>query len=177
MWARNWTNGSMKLLNLQLDFAISQPQACYAAFTFGLRHRWTYFLRTLPDIAELLEPLERAINEVLIPAVTDHTVTKVERDLLGLPVRMGGLGFTDPVVTSSSEYEASIKVTNPLVRRIVQQEHLPPDASEIQTQQLIMSTRKQKDDCLSERLEQMKNSPPTKAKRAVELATEKGSSN
>ena len=39
---------------------------------------------------------------------------------------MGGLGFTDPVVTSSSEYEASIEVTNPLVRRIVEQEHQPP---------------------------------------------------
>ena len=164
-----WVNEVTKLA----DFAISQPQACYAAFTFGLRHRWTYFLRTLRDIAELLEPLERAINEVLIPAVTDHTVTKVERDLLGLPVRMGGLGFTDPVVTSSSEYEASIKVTNPLVRRIVEQEHQSPDASEIQT----LSTRKQKDDCLSERLEQVKNSLPTKAKRAVGLATEKGSSN
>ena len=111
-----WVNEVTKLE----DFAISQPQASYAAFTFGLRHHWTYFLRTLRDIAELLEPLERAINEVLIPAVTDHTVTKVERDLLGLPVRMGGLGFTDPVVTSSSEYEASIKATNPLVRRIVE---------------------------------------------------------
>ena len=42
------------------DFTISQPQASYAAFTFGLRHGWTYFLRTLPDISELLEPLERA---------------------------------------------------------------------------------------------------------------------
>ena len=154
------------------NFAASQPQACYAAFTFGLRHRWTYFLRILPDIAELLEPLERAINEVLIPAVTDHTVTKAERNLLGFPLRMGGLGFTDPVVTSSSEYEASIEVTNPLVRRIVEQEHQPPDASEIQ-----LSTRKQKDDCLSERLEQVKNSLPTKAKRAVKLGTEKGSSN
>ena len=59
-----WVNEVTKLA----DFAISQPQASYAAFTFGLRHRWTYFLRTLPDIAELLEPLERAINEVLIPA-------------------------------------------------------------------------------------------------------------
>ena len=117
-----WVNEVTKLA----DFAISQPQACYAAFTFGLRHRWTYFLRTLPDIAESLEPLERAINEVLIPAVTDHTVTKVERDLLGLHLRMGGLGFTDPLVTSSSEYEASIEVTNPLVRRIVEQEHQPP---------------------------------------------------
>ena len=148
------------------DFATSQPEACYAAFTFGLRHRWTYFLRTLPDIAELLEPLERAINEALIPAVSDHTVTKAERDLFGLPVHMGGLGFTDPVVTSSSEYEASIRVTNPLVRWVVEEEHQPPDASEIQTLQL--STRKQKDDCLSERLEQVKKSLPTKAKRVVE---------
>ena len=39
------------------------------------------------------------INEVVIPAVTDHTFTKVEHDLVGPPVRMGGLGFTDPVVT------------------------------------------------------------------------------
>ena len=59
-----WVNEVTKLA----EFAISQPQASYAAFTFGLRHRWIYFLRTLPDIAELLEPLERAINEVFIPA-------------------------------------------------------------------------------------------------------------
>ena len=77
--------------------------------------------------------------------------------------------------TSSSEYEASIKVTNPLVRRVVEQEHQPPDASEIRTPQL--STGKQKDDCLSEKLKQVNSSLPTKAKRAVELATEKGSSN
>ena len=90
-----------------------------------------------------------------MPAVTDHTVTKVERDLLGCPVRMGGLAFTDPVATSSSEFEASVKVTNPLVRRIFEQEHQPPDASEIRTLQL--STRNQKEDCLSGRLEQVKS--------------------
>ena len=48
-------------------------------------------------------------------------------------------------------------------------------ASEIRT--LQRSSRKQKDDCLSEGLEQVKNSLPKKAERAVELATEKGSSN
>ena len=82
--------------------------------------------------------------------------------------------FTDPVVTSSSEYEASVKVTNPLVRQIGEQEHQPPYASEIRT--LQVSTRKQTDDCLSERLEQVKNSLPTRTKQTVELATEKGSS-
>ena len=37
-------------VTLLAEFAISQPQACYAAFTFGLRHKWTYFMRALPDI-------------------------------------------------------------------------------------------------------------------------------
>ena len=122
-------------------------------------------------MAELLEPLERAINEVLIPAVTGHnTHTKVESDLLGALCAWEALNET-----SSSEYEVPIKVTNPLVRRVVEQEHQPADFSEIRTLQL--STGKQKDDCLSEKLKQVNSSLPTKAKRAVELATEKESSN
>ena len=44
------------------DFAILQPRASCAVFTFGLRHHWTYFLRTLPDIVELLEPVEGVIT-------------------------------------------------------------------------------------------------------------------
>ena len=40
------------------EFARSQRQASYAAFTFGLRHWWTYFMRTLPDIETLLQPLD-----------------------------------------------------------------------------------------------------------------------
>ena len=104
-----------------------------------------YFQGTLPDIAELLEPLKHAINGALIQAVTDHTVTKVEGDLLGFPMGMEGLGFTDPV-TSFSEDEASLNVTHRLVRRIVEQKDQPPDASEFRTLQL--STRKQQKNCL-----------------------------
>ncbi|CAB4039975.1 Hypothetical predicted protein, partial [Paramuricea clavata] len=85
----DWVSQIVKLA----EFAASHPQACYAVFSFGLRHRWTYFLRTLPDIEDLLEPLERAIANVLIPSITDHHCTKSERHLLALPVRMGGLGL------------------------------------------------------------------------------------
>ena len=49
------------------EFAAANPQASYAAFTIKLKHRWTYYLRTLPDIEDLLdllEPLERAIGNV-----------------------------------------------------------------------------------------------------------------
>ena len=80
-------------VTLLAEFAISQPQSCYAAFTFGLRHKWTYFMITLPDIEDLLELLERAISDVLIPSLTEHNCSVAERKLLALPARMGGLGM------------------------------------------------------------------------------------
>ena len=49
-------------------------------------------MRTLPDIEDLLEPLERAISDVLIPSLTEHNCSVTERKLLALPARMGGLG-------------------------------------------------------------------------------------
>ena len=66
-------------------------------------------LRTLPDIADLLEPLERATFDLL-----EHQVAEIERDLLALPVRMGNLGLVNPISQSRHEYEASIKTTAPL---------------------------------------------------------------
>jgi len=57
------------------EFAQSHPQASYVAFTFGLRHRWTYYLRTLLNIENLLEPLEHAISDVLIPSMAEHKCT------------------------------------------------------------------------------------------------------
>ena len=60
----DWVNEVKRLE----EFAVSHPQACFVAFTFGLKHRWTYSLRTLPDIDTLLEPLEHAVAEVLIPS-------------------------------------------------------------------------------------------------------------
>ena len=104
-----------------VEFAVSQPQASYAAFTFGLRHQWTYFLSTLPDITDLLEPLERAVSDVLIPSLLEHQVTETERDLLALHVRMGGLGQVNHVNQLRQEYEASIKATASLVKQIVKQ--------------------------------------------------------
>ena len=75
------------------EFARSQPQASYAAFTFGLRHRWTYFMRTLPDIENLLAFRTCNISDVLIPSLIERNCSEAEGDLVALPVRMGGLGL------------------------------------------------------------------------------------
>ena len=87
---------------------------------FGLRYHWT-----LPDIAPFLEPLEHAIADLLVPAITEHVTTQEEGDLLELPVHLGELGLVNPARTALQEYEASVKITGPLVRQIVKQIHKP----------------------------------------------------
>ena len=77
--------------------ASTQPHAAYAAFTHGLSSHWTYISRTIPDIQDLLHPLETAIHQHLIPALTGREACSVaERDLLALPVRLGGMGLVNP---------------------------------------------------------------------------------
>ena len=98
------------------------------AFIFGLRHQWTYLLRTLPDIEDLLEPLECAIADVLIPSIMDHhCTTPSERDLLALSVRLGGLGIINPSQDADLQYQASMKTAGPLVEKIVLQVHETQD--------------------------------------------------
>ncbi|CAH3183141.1 unnamed protein product [Porites lobata] len=145
----------------------------------------TYAINTYREPARLfinsarhspfLEPLERAIADLLVPAITEHVTTQEERDLLELPVCLGGLGLVNPARTASQEYEASVKITGPLVRQIVKQAHEPPDETEIKT--LQASARREKDELLKMQCEQVRESLPSKTKRAVELATEKGASN
>ncbi|CAH3017189.1 unnamed protein product [Porites evermanni] len=158
------------------EFAISQPHASYAAFTFGLRHRWTYFMRTLPDIENLLQPLEqRAISDVLIPSLIGRNCSEAERDLVALPVRMGGLGLINPSDSVDAEYSASIRVSAPLVSKIEAQFHETPEEAEVQ--RLVYATREEKDDGLVEELEEVKAMLPDKTQRAVDLACEKGAFN
>ena len=134
----NWINDIAKLA----EFALSQPQACYAAYTFGLKHRWKYFLRTLPDFQDLVEPLENAISPMLIPEITERKCNQLDRNILALPVRLGGLGLGDPSLEARREYASSVKVTKPLVEQIVSQSHqLPEDSLTKLAQQEVRSER------------------------------------
>ena len=40
--------------------AATDPQAAFAGLIFGLRHRYTYFIRTIPNIWQNLKGLEKS---------------------------------------------------------------------------------------------------------------------
>jgi hypothetical protein len=83
--------------------AENEPQLAYCSFTKGICHRWTYFMRTIPEISEFLAPLELKITECFIPALLGRCVTAFEREILELPVRYGGLGIVNPAKTCERE--------------------------------------------------------------------------
>ena len=165
----DWVGQVIKLA----EFAVSQPQASYAAFTFDLQHRWTYFLRTLPDIADLLEPLEHTISDVLIPVLVEHQVAETEHDLFPLPVRMGGLDLVNPISQSRHAYEASIKATAPLVKQIAKQAVEPFNDDVAGTQRCA---HQEKADSAQHDLEYLTKSLPLKTQYVFEFIKEKGAS-
>ena len=73
---QEWSEEVQRLAHV----AISQPHAAYAAFTHGLAGRWTYLLKTIPDVQDLLLPLENVIQQHFIPALTGlPPCSKLER--------------------------------------------------------------------------------------------------
>ena len=77
--------------------ARSQPHAAHAAFTHGMTSKWTYLTRTMPDIGPSLLPLDTIIRTKLIPALTGRPPPNdMERDLLALPARLGGIALANP---------------------------------------------------------------------------------
>ena len=103
-------------------FASSQPYAAYAAFTHGLSGKWTHLAQIVPGIGDLLKPLEEVIRHWFIPALIGRSaISDVERELLSLPTRLGGLGIMNPSEATISQYMSSLKITAPLVTLIIQQ--------------------------------------------------------
>ena len=101
------------------QIACSQPHAAYAAFTHGFTSKWTYFTRTMKDLSSFLVPLELIIRSKLIPALTCRPPpSDLERNLLALPARLGGMAIPDPSAASNA-YISSLKITQPIVNTIL----------------------------------------------------------
>ena len=103
--------------------AETQPQSSYAAFVCVYKSKLTYFIRTIPNIRELLLPLEYAILQKFIPAITrDQICSDNERILLSLPTRYGALNISFFHETAKFEYENFRIITKQLTNLIIFQD-------------------------------------------------------
>ena len=85
----DWCN-ELKILS---KFEKSQPQAAYAAFCFGEQNKFSYFLRTIPEMNDLMQPVDKIVQNLLLPAISGEKFFAKERELYLFLVRSEGLGI------------------------------------------------------------------------------------
>ena len=110
----DWCEKLKKLV----EIAKSQPHAAYAAYIHGEQHKYTYFMRTIPNIAEQLKPLEEILSNEFIPALFGSNISANERQLLTFPVKYGGLGLRIWHEQAEEAHSISKHVTAPLQNQI-----------------------------------------------------------
>ena len=76
------------MLQRLTQFSKSQPHAAYSAFTHGLRHKFTYFMRTM-ELGNFMGPLDELISNEFIPSLFGGQISPSERRLISLPVKYG----------------------------------------------------------------------------------------
>ena len=100
-----------------------EPQAAYTCFITGFKHKLIYFMRTVAHIEEHLPQVDQAVSKHFIPSITGAILcSDVERKLLPLPPKLGGLGIPIFETLSNFEFENSLKLTERLRENIIQQE-------------------------------------------------------
>ena len=157
--------------------AQTQPHAAFSAFVHGLSSKWTYLSRTIPNIEELVQPLEDAIRYHFIPILTGRAPpSDLERDLFALPCRLGGIGIANPSKGASSEYLASLQVTKPLSDLILQQN--PVYSFETLEAQLVAKSdiQRSKRQVKMANASHLKTSLPAPLQHSMSLVQEKGAS-
>ena len=156
--------------------AVDEPQIALSAYTKGLCHRWAFIQRTIPGISTLFLPLEHCIRETFIPAIIGRKVSDIERRIISLPVRYGGLGIPNPVETSEREYSASKEITMDLTDLIYRQEQNISLFDFEKQENTIKDLKKNKESYLNNLFkETLERIDDVTTKRALMLSTEKGS--
>ena len=177
MLSRKCLNGSICVVERLSSIAHTQPHAAYAAFTHGLMSKWTYLTRAIPNIGDLLSPLEDIIGQKFLTSLTGlNAFNDITRELMVLPVRLGGLGITNPTADAASHHDASIKITAPLTALIMEQSHRYPNTTKAEQIRIKKESVKARKHCQSQAAAELKDKLPSTMQRAMNLSTEKGGS-
>ena len=169
--AASWADQVARLA----DVAGTQPHAAYAAFVFGLRHRWTFIQRTMPTAKDHMQPLKDVIRSKLIPSLTKHELNDLEMELVTLPARYGGMSFDDPVTDSQSKHTDSLECTATLTGLILDGETELPRGVDFDREAVVAIKRRHRT-TLKAKADDLQSRLPEPQRRAVELAREKGGS-
>ena len=156
-----------------------EPHVAYSAYVKGYQHKFTYLLRTIPNINSELKRLDAAIDQhVIKPILNNYDFSDTERIWFALPPRLGGLGINILTDIAPICYENSKKVTRPLVEKIIRQ-HQPFEEieNEDEVRQIKTKMRQEKKIWEDQKTQYVSSRLNPNQRRILEATTEKGASN
>jgi len=102
-----------------------EPQAAFSCFVSGYKHKLNHSMRTIPNISEIIRPIDDIVTQEFIPAITGGIICSQHiRKLLSLPAKLGGLGLPIFSDIADIEYQNSMNVTRQLKENIINQERI-----------------------------------------------------
>ena len=180
IYKREYVDDLVKDWNSQLlmsTVAESQPQAAYSPFVSGFKNKLSCFTRTIPDISNLLIPIEDTIRNWFITAITGGRIcNEEERRLLSLPTRYEGL--TIPIFHEQAEVEHnnSRRIIAELTSLITVQQ-MEHTVDELAIKKIKSVIKKEKEIAYKYIMVHLKENISEKSKQLLQLSTEKGVSN
>jgi hypothetical protein len=167
----------IKCVKTLATIAATEPHAAYSAYTHCLQSQWTFLCRAMHGSPLLFQPLEDTIRTVFIPALLRREVNDLERDLLSLPARMGGMGITKPPDECHISHSNSLYVSAPLVRLVQRQEfEFGPAALLDEIKQLRAVVDKENEVRYKAKLELTLEKASPELKLALKAASQQGAS-
>ena len=80
----------IKELRYLTKIAKIEPHATYVAFTHGIRNRYTYVMRTIPNISSQLKCLDAELDSFISAILDNYKFSSADRKLFSLAVKLGG---------------------------------------------------------------------------------------
>ena len=114
----------IKKLEMPTKFACTELHAAFSGFIYGLRHCYTYFMRTVPGVSHLLKPQDDAIDTFIKFLLQGYSFNPTERVLFSLPAKYGGMELIIPSEICQEEYKnyqaTTRETTNKIMRNEIQ---------------------------------------------------------
>ena len=95
------------------EIARSQPHAACTVFSKGYKSKFTYFMRTIESFEDNVDPIQEAIDDLLLPTLFAQTepLPSDLRQLVTLTPAQGGRGIPNLRFEAPPQFAASTLIT------------------------------------------------------------------
>ena len=100
------------------EIAQYEPQAAYTAYVAVVKHKWVFLQRTIPNNRACYAEIEEILRNRLLPRLVGKVADDVERRVLEMPVRDGGMGLMNAIDSATDNFQMSQRLTESLQTEI-----------------------------------------------------------